>query len=397
MRTSYSALETYRTCPQKYKFQVVDRLPAKKSKAALFGTHIHGALRFMFSQDPLFPTLDEVLNYFCSEFPPEDKFPVADGEKQLYLDEGERMLKNFYAKNAPWNFSVVELEQYFEVLLEDRRNKETHVLAGRIDRIDKTASGYEVIDYKTSRRIPSQEAVDRDLQMSIYGLGIRKRWPHVDPDEITLSLYFLKHGEKLSTSRTADAMEVTANGVLRTIGEIDEKLRKNDRFLPNPGPQCAMCPYKPLCPAWRHLYRKEETGNRKQGEIEMLLKEYFEILKGARGSAKRLAELKTEIAAYMDAEGYDRLFAEEGSLSRVLQKRYAYDFEKVRAILEPLGKWEEIIAADERKLKLLLKTVSLEVRSEIEAARVLAREFIVMSASMKRIQKPEAPDSTPEK
>src|SRR3989338_7593405 len=68
MRTSYSALETYKLCPQKYKFQEIDRVPAKKSKAAVFGTHIHSSLRFMFSRDPPFPTLDEVLARFPGQF-----------------------------------------------------------------------------------------------------------------------------------------------------------------------------------------------------------------------------------------------------------------------------------------------------------------------------------------
>src|SRR3989338_5960994 len=202
MRTSYSALETYKLCPQKYKFQEIDRVPAKKSKAALFGTHLHSTLKFMFSRDPLFPTLDEVLNYFREQWPPPEKIEVTPEEKSLYFAAGEEMLKKFYANNAPWNFNVVDLESRFEVLIEDPRRREAHVLAGRIDRIDKTEDGYEVIDYKTSRRMPSQTDVDRDLQMSLYSLGLQRRWPHVKPGESTLSLYFLKHGEKLSTKRS---------------------------------------------------------------------------------------------------------------------------------------------------------------------------------------------------
>ena len=163
MRTSYSALETYKLCPQKFKFAVVDRIPAKPSLAASFGTLIHASLKYMFSRDPLFPTLDEVIQYFRDNWPSPEKLETTEEEKQVYLQEGERILKSFYAKNAPWNFSVVDLESHFEVLIEDPQKKETHVLAGRIDRIDRTEDGYEVIDYKTNRRIPSQADVDRNL------------------------------------------------------------------------------------------------------------------------------------------------------------------------------------------------------------------------------------------
>lgn len=389
MRTSYSALETYKLCPQKYKFQDIDRIPAKKSKAALFGTLVHSTLKYMFTPGPLFPTLDEVLNFFRENFPPQEKMDASPEEKVLYLESGERMLKNFYSKNAPWTAAIVDLESKFEVLIEDPKRKETHVLAGRIDRIDKTDAGYEVIDYKTSRRMPSQDAVDRDLQMSIYSLGLQKRWPHVKPNEITLSLYFLKHGEKLSTTRTPEATEATAQDVLNTISEVQQKLSTGERFEPKPGPHCDWCPYKPICPAWRHLYRKQEAGSMKQEEVDAALKEYFQLLKNQRENVMRLGELKSQIAAYMEAEGFERVFGENGYLSRSLQKRYAFDFEKVRQILEPLGKWEEVLAADEKKLAVILKGLPPEIQSQIEEVKILTKEFTVITASTKRVPKPK--------
>ncbi len=401
MRTSYSALETYKLCPQKYKFQEIDRIPAKKSKEAVFGTHIHSTLKYMFSHDPLFPTLDEVLSYFrenwsasakASADKPSVMVPLTDEEAEIYMAEGERMLKDFYRRNAPWLFNVADLESRFEVLIEDSRRKETHVLAGRIDRIDKTDDGYEVIDYKTNRRLPSQEKVDRDLQMSIYALGLKKRWPHLEPPQIKLSLYYLKHGEKLSTTRTAAAMEATAHDVVKTIAEIQQKLATGERFEPQPGPYCDWCPYKPICPAWKHLYRSQKEEVISQKELDAALKEYFEVLKAKDQQEGRLNELKAKIRQYMEAGGYDRVFGEEGYISRSPQKRFSYNFEKVRKILEPLGKWEEILAADEQKLKTVLKGLPFEIQSQIEEAKVLTKEFTVISASTKKIPKPKSTD-----
>lgn len=395
MRTSYSALETYKLCPQKFKFQELDRIPAKKNKAAIFGSHLHSALKYMFSQDPLFPTLDEVLNYFrenwsafakASADKPASTETLSDEEERIYLSLGEKMLKNFYARNAPWNFTVVDLESRFEVLLEDPRRKETHILSGRIDRIDKTDGGYEVIDYKTARSMPSQEKVDRDLQMSIYSLGLQKRWPHLKPENITLTLYFLKHGEKLSTKRTAEATASTANEVLKTVSGINAKISSGERFEPTPGPHCGFCPYKPICPAWKHLYKNQNSNIKNQNELDAALKDYFELLKGQRENDTRLNELKAKIREYMDAEGYDRVFGEAGYISRSLQKRFAYDFKKVRAVLEPLGKWTDILAADDQKLKILLKTLPLEAQAQIEEAKILIKEFIVLTASTKKIK-----------
>lgn len=394
MRTSYSAIETYKLCPQKYKFQELDRIPAKKSKAALFGTHIHATLKYMFSHDPLFPTLDEVLHYFREYFPAQEKMDLAPEERPLYLAEGERMLKTFYAKNAPWNFSVVDLESRFEVLIDDPRRGETHVLAGRIDRIDKTEDGYEVIDYKTSRRMPSQRDVDENLQLSLYALGLSRRWPHLEPDAIRLSLYFVKHGEKLSTRRTEEAMAETVHDVLDTVTEIQGQIASGG-FHPVPGPHCSFCPYRNICPAWRHLYRNETSGIKSQEKVDAAIAEYFELLKTTRGNAARLAELKATIAAYMEAEGFERVFGEGGYLARSRQQRFGYDFEKVRAILEPLGKWEEVLTADEKKLAALVQTLPPDIQRTIASARMLVREFSVITASIKRIRRPDGPTPLP--
>lgn len=389
MRTSYSALETYKICPQKYKFREIDRIPEEKSKAAIFGSHIHSTLKYMFSQDPLFPTLDEVIDYFRENWPPPEKLKMPDEEKEIYQREGQRILKNFYTKNAPWNYSVIDLESRFEVLLEDPRRGETHILSGRIDRIDKTESGYEVIDYKTARAMPAQEKVDRDLQMSIYALGLQKRWPHIKPENITLSLFFLKHGEKLSTSRSPEAIAATTRDVLKTISEVESKLSSGERFEPVPGAYCSFCSYKPMCPAWRHLYKNQSSKFKNQNELDEALKEYFELLKEDRKNGARLVELKEKIKEFMEREGFDRVFGEDGYIARSRQKRFAYDFEKVRAILEPLGKWEEILTADDKKLKILLKALPLEVQAQIEEAKVLTKEFTVLTASAKKIKAPE--------
>jgi len=94
MRTSYSALDTYKTCPLKYKFAQIDKIKGEKSKEQVFGTAVHKALQFMFNRTPLFPTLDEVLNFYADYWGgAKDKIKVADKEKEFYLEEGKSILK----------------------------------------------------------------------------------------------------------------------------------------------------------------------------------------------------------------------------------------------------------------------------------------------------------------
>src|SRR3989344_5451024 len=181
MRTSYSSLNTYKTCPLKYKYQEIDKIKTPKSKEAIFGASMHEALRYMFKKNPLFPTLSEIINFFSEIWNERSsKIEISEEEKTDYKTEGENLIKNFYKKNQPWNFNAVELESRFEFEIKDEKTGAAHTIAGIIDRLDKkieNEDGYEIIDYKTANKMPSQDTADRDLQMSIYHLGILKRWP----------------------------------------------------------------------------------------------------------------------------------------------------------------------------------------------------------------------------
>lgn len=396
MRTSYSAIDTYLQCPQKYKFQNIDRIRTPKSKEAIFGTLVHSTLKFMFKRDPLFPTLDEVINYFRENWPAREVFEAeskndplkrswTDEEEKAYLEEGVKMLKNFYAKNAPWNFSVVDLESRFEVTLEEKKTGETHILAGIIDRIDKTSDDeYEIIDYKTSKRMPSQDGLNKNLQLSLYSLGIQKRWPHIKPENIKLSLYFLKHGEKLSTQATEETTQKTKEHILSTIAEIQQKTHENKEFEPMPSPLCDWCAFKPICPAWRHLYRKnQETGIINQEETNKIIKEFFEMKKSVQQNEERLKELQGQIKDYMEKENLTRVFGDEGVISKKIIQRYEYDWEKIKYLLSPLGKWGEILKADETKLKRILGEVPEKIRIAITKTRTISKEYTTLTASLK--------------
>jgi putative RecB family exonuclease len=358
MRTSYSALNTYRQCPQKFKFQEIERIRVPKGLEAVFGNIVHNCLKFMFERSPLYPTLDEVIGRFGNLWQQKDiKIQPASRqggpasrqggpeEEKAYYEEGVSILKNFYRRNQPWNFDVVDLESRFEVLISDSPADESHILTGIIDRIDKTSDDgvYEIIDYKTSRRMPAQETLDNDLQMSIYHLGILKRWPHIKPENVKLSLYFLKHGEKITTSRSQEDSEKTKNSIIEVVKEIKERIDKDD-FPAFPSPLCGWCGYQKMCPMWKHQFQKSvQPALANQNDVEKIIKEYFELKNQNQQNNKRLAQIQADVYEFMNQEGVERVFADSGYLTRVLQERLNYDMEKIKQILSELGRWNEVV------------------------------------------------------
>ncbi|MFC1595026.1 RecB family exonuclease [Patescibacteria group bacterium] len=370
MRTSYSALATYKLCPQKYKFQEIDKIKAPKSKEAIFGTIVHSALKHMFSKDPLFPTLDEVLSHFRESLA-ESK--INEKEKEIYKEAGATLLKKFWMKNPPWNFSVIGLEQFFEVVLEDPKTKKTHVFVGKIDRIDKNDDeSYEVIDYKTARRLPSQNEVDQDLQLSLYHMGLLKRWPHLNPENIKLSLYFLKAGEKLSSARNKESLKNTEKDLFNVIRTIEEKEETKD-FPPTPSALCSWCGYKEICPAWKHLYERKKQQAPEKIKVDSMVDRYNELKKEISDREAEIKKLAVEIHNYLDESGLERLFGDTVVLARKIQERNSVDMEKLKEVLEPVGLWKEVLSPDQKRLKKLLPTLSEDLQEKIKQAIIIKK------------------------
>src|SRR3989338_8522046 len=169
-RISYSTIETFTTCPAKYKFQYLERIPAPKSKEAVFGSLIHEMLKMF--HEPSRPTPlseEELLKCFTDKW---DPGVYNDQQEEAFaFHQGIEMLKNYYQENSPLKFNIVNLETSFEAPILD--GEELHQITGRIDRIDKSEDGaFEVIDYKTAKKMPGQKEINSSLQLSLYHLGL---------------------------------------------------------------------------------------------------------------------------------------------------------------------------------------------------------------------------------
>ena len=382
MRISYSAFDTYQNCSLKYKFQNIDHIKTPKSKEAVFGTTIHETMKFVHTPGILSPTIDQALEHFSNAWNPA-VFDSPDEERAAF-SQGVRIIQDYYQKNNPANFNIVDLESRFQIEIPAKSaadrgaSGQAHIISGIIDRIDKTEDGYEIIDYKTTKKMPSQDKVDNDLQLSVYLQAFLSRYPKEieNIDKIKVSLYYLKHGVKLSATRTVDQLKKSEQLFLDTI-----KLIEDEKFEPNITPLCDWCGYQNICPMWKHKFkelRKIDTE-----EVNSAIGEYVELKSAISITKDRLGEIQEKILQYMDQEGVERVFGEQGIIARSLRKTYKYDEKKIREILEPLDKWEAVLKVDGVALKNILGVLPFEAKTEIEKAKVVDKETKTLAVKKK--------------
>ena len=363
VKTSYSAFDTFKQCPLKYKFQVIDKIKAPKSKEAIFGNKLHEALEWFHSQTPVSPILDQLLNYLKEHW---DSSNFPGDEDMIYFSEAVKILKNYYEHylKIKDKFSVLGTETRFEILLENPQNKsEKCLLAGIIDRIDKTSEGIEIVDYKTAKKLPSQEDVNNSTQMSLYCLGVINRWPEFakqGPEKIKLTLYYLKHQETISTHRTTQQLNHIQEQVWNQLKQIEKST-----FEPMPSALCDWCGYKKICPMWKHLYKEQMTIDDEQ--IKRIINEYLALKNNNTLNNKKINELKQSIEQYLDKEKIERVFGDTGYITRLIQLRVGgYDI---------------------KKLEQIIKTLPQPIQDQIHQAKKSDKEYTIIKTSMKKMEK----------
>lgn len=244
---SYSQIEAFETCPLQYKYRYILRIPTSPSAATSFGETIHETMRDFYQRAIAGqkPAKEDLLNILAENWSPLGYPSKAHEEK--YRKEGLKILSGFF-DNAydPENLPAA-LEQVFSIKISPALK-----VGGRIDRIDKTKGGIEIIDYKTGKS-PTKKNVAKDLQMTLYAMaaidgtltymGILPKTPR--PEEVKISFYFFDNQEKISTVRKSEDFAVVKKELIKKAEEVS----KSD-FSPTPGKYCDFCEFKLICEAW---------------------------------------------------------------------------------------------------------------------------------------------------
>jgi DNA helicase II / ATP-dependent DNA helicase PcrA len=237
---SASDIDTYRTCPLKYKFARVFRIPQEPTIHQRFGIVVHQVLERFHARpgDAVAGgsgSLSELLGLLDFSWR-RGGFGESEEERQL-RGKAVLALTRYHDRFQSSESEPLWFERAFSFKLGP------HLLRGRVDRVDRLPGGeYELIDYKTGRPKSPAQLLD-DVQLSLYAVGARQAW---SLDASQQAYYYVLDDQKVAVPEDRVdrfewiqdvAMEV-ADGIL------------SQGFEPTPSfAACSVCDYRLVCPA----------------------------------------------------------------------------------------------------------------------------------------------------
>ena len=235
------SVDDYRTCPLKYKYAQVLRVPIREHHTVIYGKALHDAVQAYFrgKMRGQQMTLEALWAVFEGSWVSRG-FLSRDHEEQR-LEAGRQTLRRFFDREEATGTIPTFIEKEFGFAL--RRDR----VIGRWDRIDVRGDEAVIIDYKSSDVREPKEAKRRareSLQLQIYALAYQQM---VGQIPTRVELHFLESGLIGVAEKSAEAIDETAG----VIAEVAAGIRARD-FTARPSYMaCGYCAFREICPsAW---------------------------------------------------------------------------------------------------------------------------------------------------
>ena len=239
LMVSHHQVDDYRTCPLKYQYVHLLRIPLRQHHAIVYGSALHTAVEFYLRRRAVgnFTSLEDFLRAFEDAWRNEG-FLTREHEEQRKR-AGIEALTRFYHEEEASGGKPAAVEQEFVFGLGLTR------VRGRFDRIDEEPGGTVIVDYKSSDVI-DQKVADRrarqSLQLKMYALAHRHATGRLPA---RVELRFLESGLAGRHVPTEQDLAEAERAILEAAAGI-----RGRRFEATPGYQtCRFCAYNQICPS----------------------------------------------------------------------------------------------------------------------------------------------------
>ncbi|HEV8457085.1 MAG TPA: PD-(D/E)XK nuclease family protein, partial [Methylomirabilota bacterium] len=239
LAVSHKQVDDYETCPLKYCYVHILRIPLRQHHAIVYGSALHRAVEFYLRRRAAgnFTPLEDLLRAFDNAWRNEG-FLTREHEEQRKR-AGVAALTRFYHEEEASGQKPADVEREFGF------NLGSNHVRGRFDRVDDTPEGLVIVDYKSSD-VTEQKAADKrvreSLQLKIYALAEKEMTGRLPA---RVELRFLESG---LTGRSVPTEEDLAEA--RAAIELAAAGIRARRFEATPGYQvCRYCAYNQICPS----------------------------------------------------------------------------------------------------------------------------------------------------
>jgi len=240
LNLSHYKIDDYLTCPLKYKYVHILRVPVLRDQAVIYGAALHRAVQAYNSRRVQGQTMsiEELIDAFEDHWVNEGFISREHEERRLR--EGREALARFRAfADVSEPPSFVEKKFRFQ-LGQD-------AVTGFLDRVDERDGEVVIIDYKTSL-VRDQKEADKDAresqQLALYALAYREVNGRL-PDRV--ELHFLTPGGVVvgQAQKRERELERVTERIRGAAGGIRAGL-----FQATPSQWvCGFCAFRTICPA----------------------------------------------------------------------------------------------------------------------------------------------------
>jgi DNA helicase-2/ATP-dependent DNA helicase PcrA len=235
---SFFRVDDYLTCPLKYKYRQVMRIPVLPHHNLVFGRVLHNTIHFFLKHRMSGRTIseEELIKEYLEHWINEGF--LSREHEEMRKKDGEKALRLFYHRQESSGRNPLYLEKEF-------RWQHNHVkFTGRWDRIDLLNKGGVIIDYKATGVKDQKEANKRakeSLQMDLYALSFAKTqdFPLVETQLYFLESDIIGHAEKGQKERDRAMAKIEA---------AEAGIRQEDFQAKPDWHNCNFCDFKTICP-----------------------------------------------------------------------------------------------------------------------------------------------------
>ncbi len=237
MTLSHYQIDDYLTCPLKYKYIHILRVPIMQHHAVIYGKAMHDVVSEYYRRkiEGEQMRLEDLIAVFEKSWRSEG-FLTREHEEQRF-EAGKSALRMFYNREEEKGSIPTYIEKEFLFQIDNT------VVKGRWDRVDEDSGGVVIIDYKTSDVVREKEAhrkAKESLQLLIYALAYRERFGKI-PDR--LELHFIESGLIGVTQKTEKDMETT----IEIIRDVSSVIRSKVFNAKPSYMACGYCAYQGIC------------------------------------------------------------------------------------------------------------------------------------------------------